>query len=172
MKKRRVLAIILTAMLLLSLLGCDRLVVKPANTDKQAAKAAEKLTRDDPVFLYKGVGYGMSAVDVKAKLGEPESMNDAESWCYRDGAVVYFDTEKVYCIWVPITANGIKQGDPVSKVIGIMGNGIKEASIHETDKKNPLYYTLQYTARPDRNIWFFIAEGRVNFIEIGQPVAD
>lgn len=134
----------------------------------------------DELFSYKGIELGMTDEEMLEIAGMPNKMltewelpivvlnANMKCWVFDEFSVITL-YDKVASINIAETSTGIRQGDPCEKVTDLHGEGTVVASIHDTTGE---YYALHYAKDDAKQIWFHTAEGKVNFIEIGESFAD
>lgn len=130
-------------------------------------------TQDQSWYSYRGVTYGTTRQEAEKQLGPPSKQSPSELFFgyllvqYQGGiTVAYSDDGRVRNITLPEHL-GLKVNDPVQKVRQILGKGEKIKTPYGSQ-----YYILHFGSGDGRDLWFLIAEGKINGIQIGELLAD
>ncbi len=144
-------------------------VVQTEPIKPEEPKQPDTSAMPDSLFVYKGLTVGMTQQQAASLVGQPTNKFQQDSrvlWQYENFKLRFDSSGRISTIDVEVTSNGIKLGDPESKVIAAFGKG---------EKWDPGYgkiYFLSYKKDETKQIHFIINDGQVWYIEIGKRVFD
>lgn len=141
----KVVLFILATLLVLIIWGS---LVGAQGQTKRLANATAAQAADEPLYRdYKGVSIGMTMTEVRAKLGEPKELADAQFFYVfseKETAQIFFDeAKKVKAISIDFIGEG--SGAPgCSSVVGIQVQPMPNGSVYKLIRYAKYGYWVSY----------------------------